>query len=118
MKRMVKGAAPELYREPPRSPAYMGGQPMQYPSATDGPRTTPALFEEPDLVIDARPEPAEEPISGPDDSLGLYLRQMGSIPLLNRNQELILARRLERARKRYRCAALWNWHVIGRVVDM
>src|SRR6516162_9029057 len=46
---------------------------------------------------------------GPDDALGLYLRQMGSIPLLNRQQELSLAQRLERARRRYRRAALANW---------
>ena len=31
----------------------------------------------------------------PDDALGLYLRQMGAIPLLNRDQELALAERLE-----------------------
>src|SRR5688500_16730904 len=41
----------------------------------------------------------------PDDALGLYLRQMGAIPLLNREQELSLARRLETARKRFRKAA-------------
>src|SRR4051794_16271187 len=46
---------------------------------------------------------AEETDSGssPDDTLGLYLRQMGAIPLLNRKQELELAQRLERARQRY-----------------
>ena len=31
----------------------------------------------------------------PDDALGLYLRQMGAIPLLSREQELALARKLE-----------------------
>src|SRR5260221_4606831 len=31
--------------------------------------------------------------TGPDDALGLYLRQMGAIPLLSRQQELDLARR-------------------------
>src|SRR5205085_2531633 len=40
----------------------------------------------------------------PDDPLGLYLRQMGSIPLLSRQQELDLAQRLETARRRYRHA--------------
>src|SRR5579862_8871866 len=42
-------------------------------------------------------ELAEENNRGADDSLGLYLRQMGAIPLLNRKQELLLARRLESA---------------------
>jgi RNA polymerase primary sigma factor len=53
----------------------------------------------------------------PDDTLGLYLRQMGAIPLLNRKQELELAQRLEKARQRYRHAALFNWHVLAKVVD-
>jgi RNA polymerase primary sigma factor len=52
-----------------------------------------------------------------DDALGLYLRQMGAIPLLTRQQELTLAQRLERMRTRYRRAALSNWTIVGRVVD-
>jgi RNA polymerase primary sigma factor len=53
----------------------------------------------------------------PDDALGLYLRQMGSIPLLTRQQELTLAQRLERSRTRYRRAALFNWRTITKVVE-
>src|SRR5262245_23262265 len=56
--------------------------------------------------------PAEEHTdedSGPDDALGLYLRQMGAIPLLSRKEELTLAQKLERQRQRYRHAALYNW---------
>ena len=55
--------------------------------------------------------------NGPDDALGLYLRQMGAIPLLNRDQELKLARELETARTRFRRAALANWLTLGRVVE-
>src|SRR5262245_46823356 len=55
--------------------------------------------------------------SGPDDALGLYLRQMGAIPLLNRTEELALARRLETTRQRYRRAALSTWLTLGRVVE-
>jgi RNA polymerase primary sigma factor len=54
---------------------------------------------------------------GADDALTVYLRQMGAIPLLNREQELTLAQRLARARHRYRRAALWNWSVLARVLD-
>jgi RNA polymerase primary sigma factor len=57
----------------------------------------------------------DEP-TGPDDALGLYLRQMGAIPLLTRQQELDLARRLERARTRYRRAALAGWRTIAMTV--
>jgi RNA polymerase primary sigma factor len=53
----------------------------------------------------------------PDDALGLYLRQMGAIPLLTREQELSLARRLETARRRYRKAALSSWLMLRRVAD-
>src|SRR5580700_1448754 len=55
---------------------------------------------------DESEEPAEEveESHGPDDALGLYLREMGSIPLLNREQELALAKRLESTRDRYRAA--------------
>src|SRR5208283_1131627 len=77
-----------------------------------------------ELPISAQ-EPVEEPTEAEpedhsqavDDALGLYLRQMGAIPLLTRAQELALARRLERARTRYRKAALVSWQVIRRVVD-
>src|SRR5262249_4340187 len=55
---------------------------------------------------------------GADDALGLYLKQMGAIPLLDRNQELALAHRLERMRSRYRHAALLNWRTLERVVDV
>src|SRR5579864_8830484 len=83
----------------------------------------PAEFDaEPDFHdADEAPVPAaerEESVSnGPDDALGLYLRQMGSIPLLNREQELKLARRLETTRKRFRRAALFSWLNVAKVID-
>jgi RNA polymerase primary sigma factor len=50
------------------------------------------------------------------DTLGMYLKQMGSIPLLKPKQEQELTQRLERSRRRYRHAILWNWHVLSQVV--
>jgi RNA polymerase primary sigma factor len=55
-------------------------------------------------------------VHAPDDALGLYLRQMGAIPLLSREQELALAERLEFRRRRYRRAALCNWRTLAAVV--
>jgi RNA polymerase primary sigma factor len=55
---------------------------------------------------------------GADDALGLYLKQMGAIPLLNREKELSLAMRLEVARKRYRRAVLFCWWSQQRIVGM
>jgi RNA polymerase primary sigma factor len=56
--------------------------------------------------------------TGADDTLSLYLHEMGSIPMLKPAEELALGRRLEHLRRRYRRAALWNWGVIARVVDL
>src|SRR5262245_19834990 len=55
--------------------------------------------------------------SGPDDALGLYLRQMGAIPLLTRDKELSLARRLEHHRNRFPAAALLCPRVLARTVE-
>ena len=60
---------------------------------------------------------AEDP-HAPDDALGLYLRQMGAIPLLNREQEVALAKRLEGRRQRYRHAALASWRTLEEVVKV
>jgi RNA polymerase primary sigma factor len=73
-----------------------------------------------DLLDDDQPsslDAADDDTSqSPDDTLGLYLRQMGAIPLLSRKQELELAQRLETARQRYRHAALSSWHVLSKVL--
>ncbi|HYH69155.1 MAG TPA: sigma-70 family RNA polymerase sigma factor [Urbifossiella sp.] len=62
--------------------------------------------------------PAEEEYAGgPDDALGLYLRQMGAIPLLNKERETALAQKLEHHRDRFRTAALLCGRVLVRVAD-
>jgi RNA polymerase primary sigma factor len=70
--------------------------------------------------LDEDHEPAalhEEETLGADDALGLYLKQMGSVPLLSRDEELELTQRLEQTRRRYRHAALWSWPVLAHVVE-
>ena len=81
-------------------------------------------LDEPEAAaIDVERAAADEPVaedeysSGPDDALGLYLRQMGSIPLLNREKELSLAQRLEHHRNRFRAAALLCARVLHRVAE-
>lgn len=59
---------------------------------------------------------AEEVRHGPDDGLSTYLKQMGSIPLLDRQEELELVTRLDTARRRYRHAAFWGWGVLAQAV--
>jgi RNA polymerase primary sigma factor len=55
---------------------------------------------------------------GADDALGLYLKQMGAIPLLSREKELALAIRLETARKRYRRAVLFSWWGLRQIIEV
>jgi RNA polymerase primary sigma factor len=73
------------------------------------------------LLVDELPpgegEEAEDDAHAPDDALGLYLRQMGAIPLLTRPQELALAVQLEKQRWRYRHATLSCWRTLSRVVE-
>jgi RNA polymerase primary sigma factor len=54
---------------------------------------------------------------GANDALSVYLKQMGAIPLLKRDEEIELTGRLDRLRRRYRRAALANWAVLARVAD-
>ncbi|MBA4190859.1 MAG: RNA polymerase subunit sigma-70 [Planctomycetaceae bacterium] len=70
-------------------------------------------------VASEEPEPVaeDEYTGGPDDALGLYLRQMGAIPLLNKEKELALARKLEHHRNRFRNTALLCPHVLARVLE-
>jgi RNA polymerase primary sigma factor len=70
-----------------------------------------------DLEESATVLPTREASHSAGDGLGVYLKQMGSLPLLNRQQELALATRLDRARQRYRHAALWNWGILAQAVD-
>jgi RNA polymerase primary sigma factor len=89
----------------------------------DGPDSLPEVEETERAAVrdDDTRAPAGEPADeshGADDALGLYLRQMGAIPLLNRKEEKALAERLETARLRYRRAVLCSWRTITRVVEM
>jgi RNA polymerase primary sigma factor len=88
----------------------------------EGEHRAPGWDEEPpaDQEADGLDETAaaaetEDP-HAPDDALGLYLRQMGAIPLLTREQELALAVRLETKRRRYRHASLSSWRTLNAVV--
>jgi RNA polymerase primary sigma factor len=103
------------------------------PRSVDEPERPAEAAHEPPLVedldaddeVDEEEEPKEAPAEveeeshggGADDALGLYLRQMGAIPLLNREKELALARRLEDARRRFRHAALASGRILGRVLQ-
>ncbi len=58
----------------------------------------------------------EESDSWSDDPVRMYLTQMGEIPLLTRQQEVSLARRIEMTRRRFRRKVLECDYVLQRVV--
>jgi RNA polymerase primary sigma factor len=64
------------------------------------------------------PIKSDEMGGGADDALGLYLRQMGSIPLLKRDQEIEIATRLETARARFRKTALFCPYIVARTINL
>jgi RNA polymerase primary sigma factor len=67
------------------------------------------------------PAAVEEPVkafSEPDDSVRRYLREIGSVPLLTRAQEVELARRMERGRMRRERAISRSALVQQRVVEL
>ncbi len=53
-----------------------------------------------------------------DDPVRIYLMQMGEIPLLGREQELAVARRIERSRRRFRRCLLANDFALQAAVGM
>jgi len=130
MKRKIKNTTVATRRRPPVADSGAGFEPAETPREHQ--RAEP---DEVRLAFDEEGDPAEvigeaasltpdtiEPVDpegagSPDDALGLYLRQMGAIPLLNRQQELTLARRLEHTRNRFRHAAMSNWLTLRRVVE-
>ena len=72
-------------------------------SATPEPDDEEREFEEPPEPIDTKRPAAGEKI---DDPVRMYLTQMGGIPLLSREDELRLAKRIEITRKRFRTLVL------------
>jgi len=71
-----------------------------------------------DSIVDEEVSGGHGGGGGADDALGLYLKQMGAIPLLNREKELSLAIRLENARRRYRRSVLFCWWSQARLTGM
>jgi len=75
-----------------------------------------------DLPEEGGPPASADAPEGPHDlsatdALGVYLQQMGAVPLLSRKQEVELTARLQRLRQRYRHAALSSAFVLTRVAE-
>ena len=73
-------------------------------SATDGPTGEDLKAAEPEAELSGRS--LERLTKAGDDPIRMYLSQMAIIPLLTREEEVALAKRIEIARKRYRRAVM------------
>src|SRR5207302_6955378 len=62
--------------------------------------------------------PAEETSKRIDDPVRMYLTQMGAIPLLTREQEISLAKKIEITRKRFRRELLESDYVMKSALDI
>src|SRR5215475_11354988 len=85
------------------------------------------LDDEPDELVDEpvdeedgelTPEDLDEISRRIDDPVRMYLTQMGEIPLLTRDQEINLAKRIEITRKRFRRKVLECHFALALVVDV
>jgi RNA polymerase primary sigma factor len=77
------------------------------------------LAEEPDDdEAELTPEDLDEISRRIDDPVRMYLTQMGEIPLLTREQEINLAKRIEITRKRFRGKVLECHFALALVVDV
>ncbi len=72
---------------------------------------TKAEVESPEIKITGRP------VKPGDDPIRTYLSQMAEIPLLSRDEEVVLAKRIEIARKQYRRAVLTNNYALRATLD-
>ena len=72
--------------------------------------------------LESDPESAQEPVTGDDDQIDdpirIYLMQMGEIPLLSRAEEIVAAKQIKRARRRFRHIMLATDYVLHAAVEM
>src|SRR5580698_7665363 len=71
-----------------------------------------------DEMVEEPPEDLDEISRRIDDPVRMYLTQMGEIPLLTREQEINLAKRIEDTRKRFRRKVLECHFALALVVDV
>jgi RNA polymerase primary sigma factor len=67
--------------------------------------------------LDLGPPPAEELRKLDSDPIRMYLSQMANIPLLSRDQEISLAKKIEVSRKRFRRTVLSSHYAMRQTVE-
>jgi RNA polymerase primary sigma factor len=64
---------------------------------------------------DAKPDSLSGPLEKTNDPVRMYLREMGTVPLLNREGEVSIARRIERGERRVLKALSRSSHVLNEI---
>ena len=106
---IVEGEPPAQGAEVPPGSAEPTGEPHAAAHPPEEGHGAQAFSEEEELLEEeeARAEEAgEEPRAPMDDPVRMYLRQMGQIPLLSREEELRLAKEIKEAERHYRASVL------------
>ena len=85
---------------------------------TDGPSLEELQAEEEDIDLNLEAELAEATTKRIDDPVRMYLTQMGEIPLLTREQEIGLAKKIEITRKIFRSRVLESDYCLQSAVEI
>ena len=93
-----------------------GGDDDESPKKSGRSDLTDAESEEAGTILDDAAPFGAGSIEKIDDPVRMYLTQMGEIPLLSRDEEIMLAKKIELTRRRYRVKLLENAFVQERAV--
>jgi RNA polymerase primary sigma factor len=109
----ISGATPEAASDENGAPARAGANGVHHEHADD-------TLEDESLDADEEltSEELDEISRATDDPVRIYLTQMGQIPMLTRDQEIDLARRIEISRKRFRRDVLQSHYALTVVVGL
>jgi len=95
----------------------LAGKPALEPTAEPGPEEL-AAEEEEEIDLNLEEELAEASSKRIDDPVRMYLTQMGEIPLLTREQEIALAKKIEITRKIFRSRVLESDYCLQAAVEI
>ena len=113
-----KGGKPKVVAPPPPPIKIPAAVHVPIPVATEEAEKVEIGDEEEDLDLNLEEELAEASSKRIDDPVRMYLTQMGEIPLLTREQEISLAKRIEVFRKIFRSKVLESDYCLNSAVEI
>ena len=104
--------------KPVTIPAPVGDAPAKTPARPEKAESRDDDDDDDDLDLSLAEELAEASAKRIDDPVRMYLTQMGEIPLLTREQEIALAKKIEITRKIFRSRVLESDYCLAAAVDI